>query len=143
MFHNLFKEVFVQQALPPTTDLGAAIVPGTYIDMSQWDRGAFMILMGTSTRTTATVQVVQATSSAGAGSKNVTNAVNTTTPTSNQVAIVEFKDAMLDLANGFRYVAVQCAAAGGAASPAAVLFFGWRARAESVANAAIAQYIVL
>lgn len=134
MFHNLFKEVFMQMALPPAADLGSTISPATYIDMSQYDRGAFVLLVGATDRTTQTIQLLQATSSAGAGSKNVTNVINTTLGATddNKYAIIEFGADQLDLAGGFRYVAVQPAVAGGTAAAAAVLFFGWRARTDSV-----------
>lgn len=144
MFHNLPKEVYFQQALAPATDLGAAIVPATYIDVTQFERFGFVVLMGTSNRTTATIQIVQATAAAGTGSKNVTGAVNTTTPTTGQWAVVDCSADQLDINNGFRYVAVQCAVAGGTAGAAAVLFYGVRPRNESVTpDANLAQVVIL
>lgn len=144
MFHNLPKEVYLQQALAPTTDLGSTIVPATYIDVTQFERFGFIVFMGTSNRTTATIQVVQATAAAGTGSKNVSGAVNSTTPTTGQWAVVECSADQLDINNGFRYVAVQPAVAGGTAGAASVLFYGMRPRTESVTpDTNLAQIVLL
>lgn len=144
MFHNVLKEMALVGVLPPVADLGAAIVPATYIDMTQFDRAIFILYTGVTNRTTATIQVLQATSSAGAGSKALaTNLVSTAVPAAGNFVAVEFGAKSLDLANGFRFVAVQPAVAGGTAGLSAVFFLGFRARNLSVTpDANLVQYLV-
>lgn len=135
MFHNLFKEVYFQPCLYPSADLGSTITPATYIDMSQFDRAAFVLVWGVEDRTTMTIQCLQATAAAGTGSKAFTTNIINTTPSAtddNKWCVLEFGADQLDLANGFRFVAVQPTASGGTAGLATVLFFGWRARNLSV-----------
>ena len=135
MFHNLFKEVYFQPCLYPVADLGAVITPAIYIEAGQFDRCAFVLVWGATDRTTLTIQVLQATSAAGAGHKALTVDLTSTTPSAtddNKWSVVEFGVDQLDLAGGFHFVAVQPAIAGGAAALSTVLFFGWRARALSV-----------
>ena len=135
MFHNLFKEVYFQPCLYPSADLGSTITPAIYIEAGQFDRMAFVLVFGVTDRTTLTIQVLQATSSAGAGSKALTTDLKNTTPSAtddNKWCVLEFGADQLDIANGFHFVAVQPAVAGGAAALSTVLFFGWRARNLSV-----------
>lgn len=133
MFHNLFKEIYFQPCLYPVADLGSTITPATYIDMTQFDRAAFVLIWGVTDRTTLTIQLLEATSAAGAGSQALTTNIINTSPGAlddNKWTVIEFGADMLDA--GFRFVAVQPAVAGGAAALATVLFFGWRARGLSV-----------
>lgn len=144
MFHNFLKEFNIQGVLAPVADLGSAIIPATYIDMTQYDRGIFILYVGVTSRTTATIQVVQATSSAGAGSKALANnLVSTVVPAAGNMVAIEVGADQLDLANGFRYVALQPAVAGGTGALSAVIFLGFRARKESVDQpAALVQYLI-
>lgn len=143
-FHQLSQNVLIQPIIFPVSGLGVTIQPsGAYIDVTTYDNFAFLVVTGVSDRTTATIQIVQATSAAGAGSKNLTGAVNTTLPTSNsKAAIVESRTEALDINNGFRYVAVQPTFSGGTGDVGTIIFFAWRARAEAVTQPAAITSII-
>jgi hypothetical protein len=141
MFHNLFKEVYFLPVLFPVADLGSTIVPSTYIDVSQFDRFGFILIWGVTDRTTLTIQMLQATSSAGAGSKALATDLKNTSPGAlddNKWCAIEAGDDQLDINNGFRYVAVQPAVAGGSGALSCVIFYGFRARSLSVTQVATA-----
>lgn len=141
MFHNLFKEVYMQVPIFPVADLPVAIAPAVYIEAGQFDRMAFVLIWGVTDRTTLTIQVLQATAAAGTNHKALTVDLTNTTSGAlddNKWSIVEFGVDQLDLANGFHFVAVQPAVAGGTGAVSCVLAFGWRARTESVTPLATA-----
>lgn len=131
---KLTENLYIQRVHGPVSGLGSTIVPATYIDAQPFEEFAFILVVGATDRTTTTIQVLQATSAAGAGSKNVAGAVNTTFAATddNKWAAVQVQNEQLDKANGFRYVAVQPATAGGAADLACVLFVGIGAKNKPV-----------
>lgn len=103
--------------------------PATYIDVSAWDRFAFLIASGAGDDTAVTAQVVQATSSTGTGKKNITGAALTGTSLAsasgaNKWAMIEVDNEHLDINNNFNYVSCDFAATGGAATTLCVFFLG-------------------
>jgi len=91
-----------------------ATVPATYIDMSDYARIVFIIHVGDMPATsTLDAQVVQATDSSGTGSKNITGAAITqlVATDDDKMVSIEVRDTALDVANGFRYVAITLTAA--------------------------------
>ena len=129
--HRIFENTYFQMVEPPK-DSADATVPSSYIDVSGYERFAFIRLVGATDDSAVTMQVVQATAAAGTGSKNITSAAITGTvlagTNDNKWAAVEVATSKLDIANGFRYVAVTIAATGGSSTLSSVLFIGWRAR---------------
>jgi hypothetical protein len=143
--HELDKMVFEQIVQPPIADVpDGSTLPATYIDVSEYDYFAFDLILGATDRTNTKIQVVQATDSAGTGSKNVSGAVNTAfgATSDNKMARVECRASALDTANGFRYVAVTITNTGGAAALGAIMFKGWRARNLPVTQPAAFAEIV-
>ena len=129
--HTLGDNLYFQPIIAPVSALGSTIQPaGAYIDMSPFDWGAFILMVGVTDRTLTTIQVVQATAAAGTGSKNVSGAINPTFAATDdgKIAIVTFRTADLDINNSFRYVAVTPAATGGTGDLGAILFMAGRAR---------------
>jgi len=142
--HQFSQNVYIQPIIFPVSGLGVTIQPsGAYIDVSLFDAFGFLVEVGVCDRTTATIQIVQATAAAGTGSKNLTGAVNTTLPTSNsKAAFVEARVSALDINNGFRYVAVQPTFSGGTSDVGCITFFAWRARALAVTQPASLTSII-
>jgi|SRR5579859_8020140 len=142
--HQISQNVYFQPVIYPVAGLGVTIQPsGAYIDVSPFDAFGFLVMVGVCDRTTATIQIVQATAAAGTGSKNLTGAVNVTLPTSNsKAALVESRTEALDLNNGFRYVAIQPTFSGGTTDTGTILFFAWRARALAVTQPAAITSII-
>lgn len=127
--HDFDKNVFFQMVKPPTSVIATATLPATYIDVSEYDYFAFVTMVGsTFDRTTYTQQLVQATSAAGAGKKNVTGALTPTPSAASKMVAIVARGSALDTANNFRYVAVDHTSSGGSADVGAILFIGWRAR---------------
>lgn len=129
LMRRFTENVYLQMVKQPVA-LSDETIPATYIDVSAYERFAFLIAVGATDDTAVSMQVVQATSSAGAGSKSITGAAITTTvlagTNDNKWAIVEVESRKLDIANDFRYVAVTVAATGGTSTLGTVLFIAWR-----------------
>lgn len=130
-FRRIFENIVFRLIEPPGA-VSDGVVPSTYIDVSEFERFGFMRIVGTSNDTSVSMQVVQATSAAGAGSKPVTGAALSTdavgSESPNEWAGVEVEQRKLDLNNGYRYVAVDKAATGGSATNGAILFIGHRGK---------------
>jgi hypothetical protein len=111
-----------------------ATYPTSYIDVSEFGRGAFLLAIGATDDTAITMQVKQATDTAGTGSKDVTGAAITGTvlagANDNKWALIELDFDHLDLSNDFDCVAVAVAATGGAASQGVAFFFGLEPRIQ-------------
>ena len=128
------ENVFVKLAMSPRANPTDGIFPtsSTYIDVAEYSRFAFLIMVGGTDDTAVTCQVVQATATAGTGSKNVTGAALTGTALAgtndNKWSIIEVERNHLDITGAFQYVAVDVAATGGTATAMAILFLGWRSR---------------
>lgn len=142
MIQTLFEQVYRQQVANPAV-ITTATVPASYIDVSNFEAFAFVFELG-ATDGVVDLQVVQATAAAGTGSKNITGAAITqlsATDDNKQVA-VEVDVNKLDLANGFRYVAVTATIAG--ATTAAIVFYGYNPKSAPVSQpAAFAQHVIV
>ena len=127
MLNTFQEEVYIQKVLDPVdnTGAGAATVPATYIDVSDFERFVFLLSIGNMTGT-LDMQVVQAQDGAGTGSKNIANAVITQLGASddNKQVLVEVEVRKLDINNGFHFVAITLTEAGSSAQLADAFFFG-------------------
>lgn len=128
------ENVYIQQLIIEGTIVDG-VYPGssTYIDVSEYERFAFLVAVGDSDDTAVTAQVKQATAAAGTGTKNITGAAITTTvlagtANDDRWTMIEVEGRRLDIANDFRFVALDVAATGGSATEMAIFFFGWRLR---------------
>ena len=134
VMRRISENVFSKMVMSPRANPTDGVFPSssTYIDVAEYGRFAFVIMVGGTDDTAITMQVVQATAAAGTGSKVITGAAITGTvlagSNDNKWSIVEVERNHLDLPNNFQYVAVDVAATGGSASAMAIMFYGWRAR---------------
>ena len=115
MSMRTFDKWMLADIVHPPGAYATGILPSSYIDMSDYDRIVFLIMVGTLGATdTLDAQVVQATDAAGAGSKNVTGAVITqlVDADDDNMVSIEVAGSALDVENGFRYVALSIAQAG-------------------------------
>jgi hypothetical protein len=134
VMRRLSENVFIKLAMSPRANPTDGVFPSssTYIDVSEYARFAFLVMVGGTDDTAVTCQVVQATAAAGTGSKVITGAALTGTELAgsndNQWSIIEVERSRMDIANNFQYVAVDVAATGGSATAMAILFLGWRGR---------------
>lgn len=104
-FHQNMKVVLVK---PPAVWADATL-PASYIDMSDYAFIVFLIFTGAmNTGDTLAAKVVQATSAAGAGSKDIASAAITDLDIADDdaMASIEVRDTALDIENGFRYVSL-------------------------------------
>ena len=95
---------------PDANTAGGTTFPATYVDMA--DFGSLMaIIMAGDLGSSATInaKLVQATSAAGAGSKDIPGKAITALTAggtdSNKQAVINLHEAELDVAGGFRFVA--------------------------------------
>lgn len=126
-------DILIDLVQSPAANPTDGTSPATYKDVSQYERFAFLRGVGVSDDTSVAMQVVQATSAAGAGKKNITGAVSTSVTAvgsgaNNKYAIIEVEQNLLDSANGFRYVSVDHTATGGSTTASTIWFFAWRAK---------------
>jgi hypothetical protein len=106
---TLAEEIDVVAGVAPQ-DIGTADVTGTYILVSNYKTLlATLITASLTAGKVATIELLQATSSAGAGAKALKAAVTATAPTGNGVVRAEVGVTMdeLDTDNGFIYVAAK------------------------------------
>lgn len=142
MIKTLFQEVYRQQVANPAV-ITTGTVPATYIDASSFEAFAFVFELG-ATDNVVDMKVVQATASDGTGSKDVTGAVivQLSGTDDNKQAAIEVEANKLDLANGFRYVAVTATIAG--TTTAAIVFYGYNPKSAPVSQpAAFAQHVIV
>lgn len=102
-----------------------------YTDTIDHERWTFLILVGTTDRTSSTIKVVQATDASGTGAKDVTGAALTTgavTANANKIFTIEVERSRLDIANGYSYLALSINNSGGTATNGAVVLLGHRSR---------------
>jgi hypothetical protein len=131
IMRRLTENLYMLKVLAPVA-VADGIYPSSsaYIDVSKYGRFCFIIDVGVTDDTAVTAQVLQATAAAGTGSKVVTGAAITGTllagTNDGKWAVIEVETSRLDIANGFRYVAIDVAATGGASTIMAIKFFGWR-----------------
>lgn len=136
MFGHTFHQNVQVKAVKIPAACASETLPATYIDMAGWDRAVLLLECGIlASGDTVNVQAVQATSSAGAGSKNLTGATFSATfadADDSKWGSIEIPAEAFDVAGGFRflsftftkagatfYVAAQCLLfRGGGLSPA-------------------------
>jgi hypothetical protein len=122
---TLSENFLFQRIIAPVSGLGSTTQPaGAYIDVSDYEHFAFIVMLGVTDRTTQTLQVVQATAADGTGSKDVSGAlINGLSATDDgKLAIVQVDTENLDSAGGFRYVAATPTFSGGTGDVGAILF---------------------
>jgi hypothetical protein len=124
MIKTFYEEVYRQQVANPAA-LSAGTLPASYINVSDFDRFAFVLELG-ATDQAVDFKVVQATAAAGTGSKDVSGAAITqfATTDDNKQAMIEVEVRKLDINNGFYFVAVTSALTGGTATTASIVFYG-------------------
>jgi len=125
---TLSENFLFQRIIAPVSGLGSTTQPaGAYIDVSDYEHFAFIVMLGVTDRTTQTLQVVQATAADGTGSKDVSGAlINGLSATDDgKLAIVQVDTENLDSAGGFRYVAATPTFSGGTGDVGAILFVAW------------------
>jgi hypothetical protein len=125
---TLSENFLFQRIIAPVSGLGSTTQPaGAYIDVSDYEHFAFIVMLGVTDRTTQTLQVVQATAADGTGSKDVGGAlINGLSATDDgKLAIVQVDTENLDSAGGFRYVAATPTFSGGTGDVGAILFVAW------------------
>ena len=134
VMRRLSENVFMKLVMSPRANPTDGIFPSssTYIDVSEYSRFAFVVMVGGTDDTSITAQVVQATAAAGTGSKVITGAALTATvlagSNDNKWSIIEVERNHMDITSTFQYVALDVAATGGSASAMAIMFYGWRGR---------------
>lgn len=139
MRFNLDKFMYVQKA----NDFNTAITDGkfpasaSFIDVSEYSHFAFLVFAGT-LDSALTCQVYQDTSATQTASvKTVSGAVTIVgTTDDNKWRSVEVETARLDVANNFRYVTLDVSGAAGSNDYLCIVFLGWNARREPVAQSA-------
>lgn len=127
MIKTYFEQVYRQQVLDPqdNTGNGAATVPASYIDVSDYERFAFVIELGNNDGT-LDAQVVQASAADGTGSKNVTGAAITQLGATddNKQVMIEVETRKLDINNDFHFVAITLTEAASTAQVVSAYFLG-------------------
>lgn len=144
MIKTLFEEVYRQQVKDPVV-LTTGTYPAAYINVGDYERFAFVLELGVTDQTTD-FKVVQATASAGTGSKDVAGAVITqfSATDDNKQAIIEVETKKLDINNGFYFVAVTATIATGTTTTASIVFYGVNPHSVPVSQpAAFAQKVIV
>ncbi len=127
------ENVFLKYILQPTANVtdGAFPASGSYIDVAEYERFAFLFFVGATDDTSVAVKVQQATTNNGT-LKDVTGAALTATSLAgtndNKWGMIEIERSKLDIANDYRYVSLVVAATGGTATICGGFFIGWRTR---------------
>jgi hypothetical protein len=127
----LDKDVFIQELNTEVAIADAQRLPasGGFIDVSQFERFAFLIGAG-SLDTQTVFKVEQDTSAtATAGIKDVTGATITVSATGdNKWYLIEVDAALIDNENDFHYVTLKATGPAGGNDYASVWFFGFGAQ---------------
>lgn len=123
--NKLAEELTVKQAIAPQ-DIGTADVTGGYLEMVG---NRLLVVLTTASLTAgkiATIELLQATSSAGANAKALKAAVTGTAPTGNGAVTVQVEvlGDEFDTNNGFKYVAAKATCDEDAKVGAALAIFG-------------------
>lgn len=135
------EDLYKQVLLDPGT-----ISDGTtaYIDMADKHTAEFFLSLGATDQTTD-MKLVQATSAAGAGVKDITGAVITqlSATNDNKQASIEIDPYQLDFNNGFRYVAAVIDVTGGSATTGCLLVTAVPKSRPVTAHADILEQVLL
>lgn len=137
--NELLGEAAYIKLINPADDyLSAKDIPasGSYIDVSNYERFAFLILGG-SLDTALTFQVKQAATISGTP-KNVTGATVTIDASTgdDKWYLIEVQTDNLDSNNGYNYVTLTCSAGAGSNDYAAIAFIGLNPRKIPVTQGA-------
>jgi len=125
MFNQLFSEAVLIKQLNVEDDIEVAAYPasGSYIDVSNFERCAFLIGAG-ALDSELTFKVRQATANNGT-LKDLTDAVVVVPADGDDKwYMVEFQVDQLDTDNGYRFVTLSATGAAGTNDYAAIFFFG-------------------
>lgn len=106
---TLIEDLIVVSGFSPR-DIGTADITGAYISMSGANR--ILAVLSTESLTAgkiATIELLQATSAAGAGAKTLKTAVTGTAPVGNGAIVIQIEAAAedFDTKGGFSYFAVK------------------------------------
>lgn len=126
MLNKLFIEAVKIQQLNVEDALTEAKFPasGSFIDVSQYDRVAFLVLAGALDSAT-TIKVQQATANNGTP-KDVSGATLTIGATGDDKwYLIEVETRKLDINNDYRYLTLDVAGPAGGNDYAAIVFFGF------------------
>lgn len=104
---------------------------GDYVDMGAWESVMFIFLTGDMPAETVDFKLEQATSSGGAGKKDLVTATQlaaSATTSDNSQVVLEVRAEELDQANGFRYVRPRMITGGATGGPCACVGLGFNSR---------------
>lgn len=137
-FSSLSSERFALVATVDPDAYTTGTFTSDYVDMGDFERLLAVVAAGTlGSSGTLNAKLVQATSAAGAGKKDITGkaitALTEAGSDSDKQALINLKSDELDVVNSFRYVAVELTLAT-AGSDAAVLVFGEKARYQPASD---------
>lgn len=137
-----FRRTFSEQVyMQFCNEFGTALVdgkfPATYIPMTEFESGVFIVKLGTFD-SAIDVQVYQAKTAAGGDAKVLTGAAKTDIAATDdgKYLSIQFDTSNLDIANDFAYVSLDVASAAGGNDYADILFLGLGARREPVTQPA-------
>lgn len=126
------ENVYLQYVLKPAADTTDASYPasGSFIDVSTYERFAFLIFVG-ATDDTSVAAKVQAATAANGALTDVTGAAITATvlagTNDNKWAMIEVETRKLHLlGESYKYVTLTVATTGGTATISGAFFIGWR-----------------
>lgn len=126
------ENVYVQQIINPSANVTDASYPasGSFIDVSSYERFAFLVFVGATDDTSVTA-TVQAASAANGALTTVTSAAITATVIAsgnpNKWAMIEVETRKLHLLGAsHKFATLTVAATGGSATIMGGFFFGWR-----------------
>jgi len=147
MRFNLDDAVYINPANNFNTALVDGVFPasGSFIDVSNFTHFAFLVRVGT-LNSALTLQVHQDTSATQtAGVKDVTGAtLVVAADDDNELKSIEVEASRLDVANNFRYVALDITGAAAGDDYLDILFLGWDARRMPVTQpAAYSEAVVI
>lgn len=138
---ELFSERFALLDHEPADSVAAGEVNSGYVDMGLYPRLVIVVSVGDMVATaTLDIDIEQATSSGGAGAKNITGkSITQLTQAggdSDTAVCIEVNAEELDVANGFAFVNVECTVANAAVELAWFVFGDGGPRYKSVSTAA-------
>jgi len=141
-----FDDFMATDLVKAPGNLADETIPATYLDLYGMQKIVFLVAWGAlDADDTIDLQVVQATSSAGAGSKNITGAVVTQVVDThdNKFLTIEVDGQALDVDGGFRYVALAVNIAGATAMVGCIFAMRYRGEEPVVKPAAYKEAVVV
>lgn len=120
----------VVSTIDPVTVVNVEAV-GDYVDMGAWESVVFIFLTGNMAAETVDFKLEQATSSGGAGKKDLVTATQLAahaTTSDNLQIVLEVRAEELDLTNSFRYVRPRMITGNSTGGPCACIGLGFNNR---------------